>query len=135
MASDMYTRSFLGKSPFLQRKQSHSANNESLNPTPFLYTLQNPIVQTSTLPNVTLYLNFIPKIILHLNTLPFISEIIVPNYRKRITKNPLCIIVRCKTLKRTLVLHRMTHSILIYYRKSFPFLTNCPWFGKQVVPQ
>ena len=35
---------------------SHSAENESLNPTPYLYTLRNPIAYTKTLPITIPYL-------------------------------------------------------------------------------
>ena len=43
----------------------HSAEKESINPTPYLYTLQKPIAYTNSLPNIT------PHLITFPNTLGF----------------------------------------------------------------
>ena len=45
---------------YFSSKKSHSAENESLNPTPHLNTLQNLIAYTNTLPIIIPYLNTLP---------------------------------------------------------------------------
>ena len=52
VTSDKTSRSFHGKNSFLRKKVVSQCRNESLNPTLYLYTLQNPKSHTSILQNV-----------------------------------------------------------------------------------
>ena len=56
-------RTFLEQNPFLGKKEPRSAKIESLNPTLYLYTLQNFVVHFSLLPNVNPYQTTFAKMI------------------------------------------------------------------------